>query len=178
MRSDHADRVVGDCRCRCAAVRSPSIGGARSAVPAIEAARQHRALYDLDRLLDELYDRSPTFKAQCERLAAAGNLHVVVRLDSSLPSRCRAVTNIRRRGREMYADVHLPPGRAVIELVAHEFEHVIEQVEGLNLRVLARTRGSGVREIERELFESDRATKAGHVVADEARRPLRIPAAD
>lgn len=133
--------------------------------------------HDLDRLLDDLYDRSPTFKAQCERLAAAGNLHVVVRLDSSLPSRCRALTNIRRRGREIYADVHLPPGRAVIELVAHEFEHVIEQVEGLNLRVLARTRGSGVREIERELFESDRATKAGHVVADEASRP-RTPAAD
>jgi len=133
---------------------------------------------DLDRVLHDLYDRSPTFRAQCERLAAAENLHVVVRLDSSLPSRCRALTNIRRRGREIHADVHLPPGRALVELVAHEFEHVIEQVEGLNLRVLARTRGSGVREIERELFESDRATKAGHVVADEASWPPRTPAAD
>jgi hypothetical protein len=133
--------------------------------------------HDLNRVLLELYDRSPTFKAQCDRLAVAEGLHVVVRLDRSLPSHYRALTRICRRGGEIRADVHVPPGRALVELVAHEFEHVIEQLEGLDLRALARTRGSGVREIERELFESDRAERVGQVVADEAWR-TKTPAAD
>lgn len=133
---------------------------------------------DLDRVLTDLYNRSPAFKAQCDRLAAAQHLRVVVRLNPSLPSSCRALTRIWRRGREIRADVHVPPGNALVELLAHEFEHLLEQVEGLNLRKLARTRGSGVREIDRELFESDRAIKAGRLVAEEAARQPKAPAAD
>jgi hypothetical protein len=68
-------------------------------------------------------------------------------------------------------------GRALVDLVAHEFEHVIEQLEGLDLRALARTRRSGVCEIERELFERDRAERVGTGVADEAWR-AKTPAAD
>jgi hypothetical protein len=64
------------------------------------------------------------------------------------------------------------------ELVAHEFEHVIEQIEGVNLRKLARAKGSGVHEIEREVFESDRAQAAGRVVAAEATFLRRVPVAD
>ena len=127
-------------------------------------------------MLEDLCDRSATFKAQCERLAAAENLRVVVHLNTSLPSRFRALTKIWRRGREIRADVHVPPGYALIELLAHEFEHLIEQVEGLNLRMLVYKRGSGVYEIERELFESDRAIRAGRLVASEAGR--RVPLAD
>lgn len=133
---------------------------------------------DLDRVLEDLCDRSSTFKAQCERLAAAENLRVVVHLNTSLPSRFRALTRIWRRGREIRADVHVPPGHALVELLAHEFEHLIEQVEGLNLRKLARKRGSGVHEIERELFESDRAVRAGRLVANEASRQSKTPYAD
>jgi hypothetical protein len=95
-----------------------------------------------------------------------------------MPSGYRAFTNIRRFGREIRADVHLPPGRWLTELVAHEFEHLLEQIEGLNLRVLSRTRGSGVREIERELFETDRAIRAGRVVEAEASGWRRTPVAD
>jgi hypothetical protein len=55
------------------------------------------------------------------------------------------------------------------ELLGHEFEHIVEQVEGINLRVLSRQRGSGVREVERELFETDRAQQAGRNIAEELR---------
>jgi hypothetical protein len=133
---------------------------------------------DLARVLLDLYQRSPTFKAQCERLARAEHLQVIVGIDVSLPSRCRALTNIHRRGREIRADVHLPPGSALIELVAHEFEHLLEQVEGLDLRRFARMRGSGVREVHRELFETERAIRVGRLVQDEARGERGLPAAD
>lgn len=65
---------------------------------------------NLDRVLEDLCARSSTFKAQCERLAAAENLRVVVHLNNSLPSRFRRLTRIWRRGREIRADVHVPTG--------------------------------------------------------------------
>jgi len=95
-----------------------------------------------------------------------------------MPSRCRAFTSVRRHGRQITADVNVPPSRSLIEFVAHEFEHLLEQVEGLDLRALARVRGSGVREMERELFETDRAIKAGRLVAEEADAVRHVPNAD
>ena len=133
---------------------------------------------DLDRVVTDLYNRSSSFKAQYDRLAAAQNLRVVVRLNHSLPSTCRALTRIWRRGREIRADVQVPPSHALVELLAHEFEHIVEQIEGLNLRKLSRIRGSGVRELDDDLFESDRAIKAGRLVAEEANRQPKAPAAD
>ena len=81
-------------------------------------------------------------------------------------------------GYGIHAEVHLPPGSNLTELVAHEFEHVIEQIEGINLRKLAGKKDSGVREVEGKAFETDRAQKAGLVVAAEASARSRIPAAD
>src|SRR5688572_5884552 len=123
--------------------------------------------HDLRHVLQRLKVRSPTFRTQCDRLADARNLRVIVKVDVSIPRRCRAFTIIRRYGHQIRADVHVPPGRGLTELIAHEFEHVLEQVEGVDLRLLARTRGSGVREVERELFETERAVRVGRIVADE-----------
>ena len=122
---------------------------------------------DLARVLRRIYERSPTFRAQCERIVAARNLRVTVRLDTSIPSRCRAFTIVRRRGHAIEAEVHLPPSYALTELVGHEFEHIVEQIEGLDLRQLARTKGSGVHEGEGQVFETDRAQAAGRIVAGE-----------
>ena len=133
---------------------------------------------DLERILERIYDRSPAFRAQCERIGKASRLRVRVRIDTAIPSRCRAFTIIHRRGTEIRADVHLPVSSHLTELVAHEFEHVIEQIEGLNLRKLARAKGSGVHEMDRQVFETDRAQAAGRVVAAEASSHRRMPAAD
>lgn len=130
----------------------------------------------LARALQHIHDRSPTFRTQCERVGAARHLRVRIRLNSNIPSLCRAYTVVRRTGRLLDAEMHLPFGNDRIELVAHEFEHLLEQIEGLNMRRLSRVRGSGVREVQREMFESDRATAAGRVVAAEVRRGA--PAAD
>ena len=74
--------------------------------------------HDLEQMLERIYDRSPAFRAQCERIASAGNLRVRVRVDTSIPSRCRAFTIIQRWGNNIRADVHLPPNSGLIELVA------------------------------------------------------------
>lgn len=133
---------------------------------------------DLARVMRRIYDRSPTFRSQCELIARADNLRVVVRIATSIPSRCRAFTVVQRQGYEIRAEVHLPPSSSLTELVGHEFEHLLEQIEGLDLRRLARVKGSGVHEGEGRLFETDRAQAAGRIVAAEARREPSGPAAD
>jgi hypothetical protein len=135
---------------------------------------------DLGRTLGRIYDRSPAFRAQCERIASAHNLRVTVRVDTSIPSRCRAFTIVKRQGHDIRAEVHLPPTSGLTELVAHEFEHLLEQIEGLDLGRLARVKGSGVHVTEGPgpVFETDRAQAAGRVVALEASRELKTPAAD
>lgn len=134
-------------------------------------------LHDIERSIQRIYERAPSFRAQCERIAAAQSLRVTVRIDPLIPGRCRAFTVVRRSGRKIFADVHLPPSSDHAELVAHEFEHVIEQIEGLDLRKLARQKGSGVYELEYAVFETNRAQSAGRLVKAETRRPG-IPTAD
>jgi hypothetical protein len=57
------------------------------------------------------------------------------------------------------------------EIIAHEFEHVIEQIEGLNLRILSFFGGSGVVQTGDGSFETRRAVVAGHSVARECSTP-------
>ena len=133
---------------------------------------------DLARVLTRIYERSPAFRLQCGRIAAADNLLVTVRIDTSIPRRCRAFTRIFRQGSYIRANVHLPPTSALTELVGHEFEHVLEQIEGLDLRKLSRVKGSGVHEVEGQAFETDRAQAVGRAVAAEVMSSMRSPAAD
>jgi hypothetical protein len=133
---------------------------------------------DLEPAIWLIYDRSPAFRAQCDRIAEAGHLRITVRIDPTIPYRCRAFTVVQRRRGQIRAQVHLRPSSDHAELLAHEFEHLLEQIEGIDIRRLSRVKGSGVREVEREMFETDRAQAAGRVVADQAGRYSRAPAAD
>ena len=119
--------------------------------------------------LVEMYETSPTFRRQCRRLAAAGAVPIRLHLDPRLPSasvRARAVFD-RRHGRLMAADVLLPPSRDIAELVAHEIEHVLEQLDGIDLGTHAGTAAAW-----REpggAFETARALAIGRRVAQEVR---------
>jgi hypothetical protein len=128
---------------------------------------------DLERMLARVYRCSATFRAQCDRIgAAADTLSVNVQLDSGIPSAYQAFTMIGRRGHALRADVHVPPAaRAIGELVGHEFEHILEQLEGLNLRMLAQVRGSGVRESSFDVYETTRAQRVGRIIAEELSAP-------
>jgi hypothetical protein len=145
----------------CGAIAAEPQQCRRTLPPNIEVA------HDLARVLERIYQRSATFRAQCERIAGADNLRVTIRIDTAIPGRCRAYTIVQRRGYDIAADVRLPAGRELIELIGHEFEHLLEQIEGLDLKRLARIKGSGVRELEGRVFETDRAQAAGRLVAAE-----------
>jgi hypothetical protein len=132
----------------------------------------------LEARVTDVYGQSATFRAQCDRLAKMPNLKVSVRFDTGMRSSCRAFSVIRRQGHALCVEVHVPPSSVLLtELIAHEFEHILEQAEHLDLRALSHVRGSGVREVEPDLFETDRAQRAGRAVVEEVRnrheaRPL------
>lgn len=78
---------------------------------------------------------SDTFRAQCERIAADSRAHVRVTIAYTLDPGARAKTTFRRyRSGALFADVEILFGEDYREMLAHEFEHVIEQLDGLDLR--------------------------------------------
>ena len=123
----------------------------------------------------DLCRRSPTFRRQVARLADVDGLTVTVhRLMLPPPSTAlwRAQTLITRVGGLVRsADVQVPSGdaRLMAELIAHEFEHILEQLDGVDLkRWVGR---SGVRRVgadrEGSPIETERAQQVGRLVAGE-----------
>jgi len=55
-----------------------------------------------------------------------------------------------------------------VELIAHELEHVLERLEGVNFLLGAQVRGSGI-SLSGGTFETTRAIDAGRRVAREVR---------
>lgn len=127
---------------------------------------------DLERVLAKIYRGSATFRGQCDRIAGARALSVTLQLDTNIPSSCVAFTRFQKKGHAVYADVHVPPAsRMMAQLVGHEFEHIVEQLEGLDLRMLARVSKSGVYQTSFEVYESTRAQRVGRSVAAEVATP-------
>ena len=117
---------------------------------------------------------SPTFRRQCLRIANALGLTVVLRqFMTRPPERLRARTSFwtARDGRR-YATVEIGPLDDQVELIAHEIEHVIERLDGVDLRARAALPGTGVHRCDGadDAFETIRATRAGLAVAQEVRR--------
>ena len=125
---------------------------------------------ELRPLTEALLERSSTFKSQCARIAAEPRLYVRATIDSRLEESTFRARSVIRRATDgaIVAFVYLPAFGDQIEWLAHEFEHVIEQLEGVRLGALA-TRQQGVWRSGRETFETARALAAGHAALDEAR---------
>jgi hypothetical protein len=103
---------------------------------------------------------SDTFRAQCARIAADRRAHVRVSIAYGLESGARAQTTFRRyRSGALFADVEILFGEDYRELLAHEFEHVIEQLDGVDLREEARQGRAW--QIDGGAFETRRARLAG-----------------
>jgi hypothetical protein len=125
-------------------------------------------------LLESMLQRSPTFRRQCLRIA--NESWVTVSVGPAPPSwthGVRAITRVLRKpaGR-MFASVELLPLSAGVEVVAHEIEHVIEQLDEIDLASKATLAHSGVQEhaLPGIAFETTRATRAGLKVAKEFRQ--------
>ena len=119
--------------------------------------------------IQSLLRHSDTFRAQCARIAADRRVRVRVTVAYSVDGGGRAQTTFRRyRTGTLVADVQMLFGEDYRELLAHEFEHVIEQLDGVNLRdEVARGRAW---EIAAGTFETRRAFLAGV----QARREVEI----
>ncbi|SRR6266542_492473 len=115
--------------------------------------------------LEIMWRTSPTFRRQCLRIAAEPALTVRLRAEAGQkPGSPRARTEFSRRGGALtLADVVISDARDRIELIAHELEHVIEQIEGLRLRESS----CAVDNYRTSSHESCRAIDAGRRIARE-----------
>jgi hypothetical protein len=128
---------------------------------------------DLRPLIEQMLERSPTFQAQWQELVTRRLLRLRIELHPMIgPYRARSSVRRYQYGL-IVAVVELPPRGKLVELVAHEFEHVIEQVEGADLRRLARAGSSGVYDLGYG-YETERAYEAGRRVAEEWDHPVSL----
>ena len=122
---------------------------------------------------------SPTFRHQCARIGRTSALRVVVTqpLVGAGPAG-GALTRITRAAGGILAEVELRHSGDAVTLLAHEFEHILEQLDGVDLIALAARSGTGVRLLPHASgFETERAIAMGRQVASEVfghRRPRRF----
>jgi hypothetical protein len=82
-----------------------------------------------------LLQRSATFQQQCMRIAAVRVLRVTVRVSTAVEVGALAQTVITRYDAgAIRAEVTLRFSEDYLLLLAHEFEHILEQVERVDLR--------------------------------------------
>jgi hypothetical protein len=91
---------------------------------------------------------------------------VILRLNPTLPRTLfRARSTIRRYSSGLLiVTVEVAPGPEQAGWIAHEFEHVLEVVEGNRLQALARQSKRGVWNSVEGMIETQRATEAGRNV--------------
>lgn len=121
--------------------------------------------------IEQMIARSPTFREQCQRLNDADKLVVLLRLNPLLPKGLfRARSTLRRYSTGLLiATVEVAPGSSQPEWIAHEFEHVLEVLDGVKLPDLARASKRGVWQSLDGMIETERATHAGRTVLYETR---------
>ena len=112
-------------------------------------------------------EHSPTFRQQCRVLAAAPRLRATVSVAPGSPvrRRVRARRFVRGSGEHSPRTSRSGASPDLTELLAHEFEHLIEQLDGVDLRALAKE--GEARRLPDGAFETDRAIAAGQQVAGE-----------
>ena len=113
-----------------------------------------------------MLQRSGIFRRQILRIANAPRLTVSIGSFHPLPSdRARARTEFVSSDRGLHAEVQIAPLYDQVELIAHEIEHVIEQLDGVDLRLRASLRDTGASMCDNGSFETVRAVRAGLAVA-------------
>jgi hypothetical protein len=120
--------------------------------------------------LDAMRRLSPIFRRQCMRLAQRPDIRVEI--EAGRPSSAaRARTAFVIEKGQLVARVHIFTFTYATELIAHELEHVIEKLDGVNHQARAALNDGGVRVVEGDLrrFETTRAVRVGIAVAREVR---------
>ena len=122
-------------------------------------------------MVESMADRSPTFQGQLLRIGTARGVTVHVEIVQHIIG-ARAMTRMVRQIDGLTAWVEVARYDNVVELIAHELEHVIEQIDRVDLAESA----AGIYSVAAGgmVFETERAGRAGVSVAREG---ARVPAA-
>ena len=124
----------------------------------------------LQSVVETLLQKSATIRRQSAAIGRVARVRVAMNLVSPVGGAGRGARATVRRYEAGFlnAVIDIPAGPDLPELIAHEFEHVLEQIEGLNLSVLSRMRSTGVVQLADGSFETERAHAAGRAAAMEA----------
>jgi hypothetical protein len=155
--------VTAFCASTAFAKKAPRALPAGFSVPSIQIAPE---------LKDEvamMLRRSPTFRSQFRRIAAARRVVVAVNLDPMLQTASlRALTTFRRYTSGLVVvSVSIGPVVHPAQWIGHEFEHVLEQLEGRQLSAMSDDGSQGVWQTLDDTFETERAMRAGETVREE-----------
>jgi hypothetical protein len=122
---------------------------------------------DAQPLVELMWRASPMFRRQCTRLVQA-RAAVTISISPRMAGTNHAESVIRRKA-GVRADIQLRGADpASAEYLAHEIEHVLEQIDGIDLRLAVAARVHGVRRgMCRETYETARAIAVGRIVARE-----------
>jgi hypothetical protein len=128
-------------------------------------------------VIERMLRHSPVFRRQCQRIANASTLTVrLKRLGRPPGYQTRARTTINReQSGALVAEIEIPPLDDDVELIAHEIEHVVEQLDNVDLPSRAARAGTGVQTLTVAplVFETTRAARTGRRAAEEVRRSAR-----
>ncbi len=118
--------------------------------------------------VEAIADHSPTFKGQLRRIATARGVSVHVEIVAHVMG-ARARTRMVKDTDGLTAWIEVARFDNVVELIAHELEHVMEQIDGIDLAGGAGMAGSGIYSVSSRgtAFETARAARAGVSVARE-----------
>lgn len=122
-------------------------------------------------LMREMWVRSPTFRRQCARLGRATKGRITIEIKNQGSFVFRAATLIESQpGGKWRATVAVFLFEDLVELIGHELEHIIEQLDGIDLVRLQQQGISGVTS-GHQRFETVRAASTGKRVAREYAHP-------
>jgi hypothetical protein len=118
-------------------------------------------------LLHDMWQGSPTFRRQWTRLAGA-RVRVSIVLNPMLSGWTRAHAQLSRTP-DLRVQIYLPlVNRSAIEYLAHEIEHVLEALDGVDLPEAVAQRIHGATAVGRPpAFETNRAKAIGQLVFSE-----------
>jgi hypothetical protein len=147
-------------------------------VPLVHAATDDNDHHDLPASIDVQDDlrhqmilmlqRSPTFRQQCQRLDVP-ELHIQIRTDAQLidrPFRARSTIHRSESG-ELTVSVAITAFGDPTEWLAHELEHIIEQLDGVRVPQLALAGNGDAWPTGDGMFETARAMRVGRLVRRE-----------
>lgn len=122
----------------------------------------------LESVIAGMLEKSPTFRAQCRAIGEARILVAVQLVPVARNSRTHATSTLRRyKSGLMVAQVEVPAATALSPLIAHEFEHIVEFVEHVDLNTLAASQPAVAVRRSDGTFETERAAAAGRAVQAE-----------